>query len=170
MNREERLRERLRSLPNPEPPSGGWLILEHTLRARKQQRVRVAFAIAASVLLSFSAMLLIPKQEPIAPARNAPNELAQADVGALMARSRALETHLAQMRESVPVWDERSAARAAALEGELSLVDVQLPYAQPPAAQRLWRDRVVLLNKLVRTHQNAGLINASYVASTEDHL
>lgn len=172
MNHEDRLQERLRALPNVSPPGDGWAALASTLRARKQQRVRIAFALAASVLVSFSAVLMLPKPDPIitsAPPRVASNAPAQ-DVAALMARSRALEGHLAQMRENVSVWDERSAARAAALEGQLSLVDLQLSDAEPKNAQRLWRDRVDLLNRLVRTHQNAGLINASYTPSTEDHL
>ncbi|HZP11504.1 MAG TPA: hypothetical protein VFB36_03665 [Nevskiaceae bacterium] len=169
MNPEDRLQERLRALPNVPPPADGWPALESALRARKQQRVRIAFALAASLLVSFSAVLMLPKPDPII--TSAPPRVAQAqDVASLMARSRALESHLAQMREDVPVWDERSAARAARLEGELSLVDLQLSGAEPNRAQRLWRDRVELLNKLVRTHQNAGLINASYTPSTEDHL
>jgi hypothetical protein len=170
MTHEDRLQERLRALPTFKPQTDGWPALAQTLRARKQHRVRVAFALAASVLVSFSAVLLLPKPEPIArssPAR-ATNPPAPQEVAQLMARSRALENHLAQMRESVPVWDERSAARTAAIEGELSLVDLQLSYAEPRNAQRLWRDRVDLLDKLVRTHQNAGLVNVSY--TTEDHL
>ena len=169
MNHEDKLQERLRALPNVPPPADGWPALASTLRARQQQRLRIAFALAASVIVSFSAVLMLPKPEPII--TSSPARLASAqDVAELMARSRALESHLSQMRETVPVWDERSAARTARLEGELSLVDLQLSDAEPSRAQRLWRDRVDLLNKLVRTHQNAGLINASYTPSPEDHL
>jgi len=95
---------------------------------------------------------------------------AQQDVVRKTALVTVLENNLAQMRETVPVWDERSAARAEAIEGELSLVDLQLSGAEPNRARKLWRDRVELLNKLVRTHQNAGLINASYTPNAEDHL
>ena len=169
MSHEEDFRERLRALPAHKPASDGWPALASTLRARRQQRVRVAFALAASVLISFSAVLLLPKADPVvAPSRSMTNSPAPQDVAALMARSRALEGNLAQMRESVPVWDERSAARAEALEGELSLVDLQLSYAEPRNAPLLWRNRVDLLDRLVRTHQNAGLVNVAY--RPEDHL
>lgn len=169
MNHEDKLQERLRALPNVPPPADGWPALASTLRARRQQRLRIAFALAASVIVSFSAVLILPKPDPIITS-SPPRAGSPQDVAALMARSRALESHLSQMRDAVPVWDERSAARTARLEGELSLVDLQLSDAEPSRAQRLWRDRVDLLNKLVRTHQNAGLINASYTPSTEDHL
>lgn len=172
MNHEDKLQERLRALPNVPPPADGWPALASKLRARRQQRLRIAFALAASVIVSFSAVLMLPKPDPISTSSPPPaaSGASAQDVAALMARSRALESHLSQMRETVPVWDERSAARTARLEGELSLVDLQLSDAEPNRAQRLWRDRVDLLNRLVRTHQNAGLINASYTPSTEDHL
>jgi len=168
MNHEDRLQERLRALPNVPPPIDGWPALAAALRARRQQRMRIGLALAASVIVSFSAVLMLPKADPVI--TSAPPRASAQEVASLMARSRALETHLAQMRESVPVWDERSAARAARLEGELSLVDLQLSGAEPNRARKLWRDRVDLLNKLVRTHQNAGLINASYTPNAEDHL
>jgi hypothetical protein len=171
MNHEDRLQERLRALPTLKPTTDGWPALARTLSARRRQRVGVALALAASVIVSVSAVMLLPKPEPIANATTRVNATAPApqDVPTLMARSRALEGHLAQIRDNVPVWDERSAARAARIEGELSLVDLQLSYAEPRSTQRLWRDRVDLLNKLVRTHQNAGLINASYTPSSEDY-
>ncbi|MGH6950717.1 MAG: hypothetical protein ACREH4_07580 [Vitreimonas sp.] len=85
------------------------------------------------------------------------------DVATLMAQSRALELALTQVRQDAPVWDARADARAAALERNLSLVDLQLTYAGPAEAQDLWRNRVALMSDLVRAHRQA-----SFTALADD--
>jgi hypothetical protein len=172
-NRNERARDlgdRLRELPSYAPPSGGWMALQQRLEVRQRRRrarsallaMAACLVVTAGVLGSLSA----PTPQPsvvMAPA--ARTELAQ-----LMAQSRALESSLARQRQEVSLWDSASAVRAEGLEHELSIVDLQLAYARPPGAQRLWRDRVDLLSNLLRTHQEAGLVNASYTSPSENEL
>jgi hypothetical protein len=163
------LGERLRSLPSFQPPSGGWAQMQRKLeqnRQRQQQRTAL-MALAATVVLTLAAVAALPVW-------HVPSHLGVATTSvqttALMARSRALESNLQQSRERVAVWDATSAARAAALQRELSIVDLQLSYAAPRSAQRLWRDRVDLLSNLLRTHEEAGVIKASYVSPAEEEL
>ena len=165
------LGSRLRSLPQFTPPSSGWTELQRRLeQTRQQRRQRVAlFALAASVVLTLGTVSTLPIWR--APARLDATAPAQSpELRSLMAQSRALESNLQQTRSQVAMWDAASAARAAALQRDLTIVDLQLSYASPTGAQRLWRDRVNLLSNLLRTHEEAGLINTSYVARAEKEL
>jgi len=167
------LGERLRSLPQFTPPSGGWAELERKLelsRQRRRQRTTL-FALAASVVLTLGTVATLPifrAPAHIDAATITPTQ--SPEVRSLMAQSRALESNLQQSRSEVAVWDAASAARAAALQRDLTIVDLQLSYASPQGAQRLWRDRVNLLSSLLRTHEEAGLVNTSYVARAENKL
>jgi hypothetical protein len=171
-NRDERARDlgdRLRELPSYAPPSGGWTTLQQRLevlqRHRRARSALLAMAACLVVTAGILRTLSAPTQPRVVMAPAARTELAQ-----LMAQSRALESNLTRQRQEVSVWDSASAVRAEVLEHELSIVDLQLAYAKPPGAQRLWRDRVDLLSNLLRTHQEAGLVNASYTSTAENEL
>jgi hypothetical protein len=159
---------RLRALPDYTPPSGGWTALQQRMDAmRPRRRIQAALlSMAASVVITLGLLISKPSQQGAGEvAAPASRELAQ-----LMAQSRALESNLALQRQSVAMWDTASAVRAEALQRDLSIVDLQLAYARPASAQRLWRDRVDLLANLLRTHQEAGLSNASYQPPSENEL
>jgi hypothetical protein len=165
------LSERLRSLPAFDPPPGGWARLSTRLD-QSQNRRRPAYAwlaLAASVVAIVSIGLLPTVNRDAASPAPVP-VAATGDVARLMQQSRSLESTLAQVKPQVAVWDESSAAQAARLERQLAIVDLQLPYAQPHDAQRLWQDRVALMSRLLRTHEDAALIPVSYNVAMENPL
>lgn len=161
----DRLGERLRRLPEYAPPAGGWERLQRR-RSRPRRWAMTAgggLALAASLLLAVG---LWPQgrspQTPnpgAFPARNA-------QVAQLIRTSQQLERRLARVRPQVDVWDSVQEAQAQRLEKRLALLDLQLNYADSAAAERLWRDRVTLMNALVDLHQEPaampGLRYASY--------
>lgn len=154
------LPERLRALPDYDPPAGGWQRLSARMDARRRHWVTAGsgLALAASVLVAVGLGALRPLTETTAPVvppvRTAS---APSDVARLIGRSQALESQLRQARPQVAVWDSGRARQAELLEGELSLVDARLGFAgadtDPAEIQRLWRTRVQLMNALLRLHQ-----------------
>lgn len=156
------LAERLRALPAHTPPPGGWLRLEQR-RAAQRRRLAMAgggFALAASVLVGVGLFGLRPDRVP---APDAPQS-ANPAVAQLISRSQTLERELAYARPQTVVWSSGREARAAALEQKVRVIDQQLNYVRPDSAERLWRDRVRVMNALVELHQPQGpaLQYASY--------
>lgn len=174
------LSESLRALPAFDPPPDGWSRLQAQLEPvapHRRRRSTMPLALAASVLTMIAAgWLAYAPVAPIAPSAStlesatATNEAtAQATDGAiagLMARSRALESDLAQVRPQVVVWDGRLAATTQTLESRLAMVDLQLNHADTDGARRLWQDRVALMSRLVETHRAASLGNRPQVSNT----
>jgi hypothetical protein len=76
-----------------------------------------------------------------------------AEMAQLIGRSQALERELAYVRPQVAVWNTGRDNRARLLETELRRVDEQLDFAEPQAAEALWRRRVMLMNALVELHE-----------------
>ena len=146
------LAERLRALPAYTPPSGGWMRLDARLAARRRRYAMAGggFALAASVLVAVGLVGLRPDRtsSPDAAAR-APS----AQVAQLISRSQTLERELAYARPQTVVWSSGREARAAALEQKVRVIDAQLNYAHSDSAERLWRDRVRVMNALVELHQ-----------------
>lgn len=166
------LSNKLRALPDFEPPVGGWTRLQQRLERPARARPSLpAFALAASVALAVGLAVLMPT--PPRQGQPPPGQPAQRSVGIeqLMQRSRQLEAELAAVRSDVPVWDGRLAARTAALESGLQLVDLQLSYSEPERspeqARRLWSDRVRLMDALVQTHERAVLTPARTAQSPD---
>jgi hypothetical protein len=165
------VRRELRRLPDYEPPSHGWAGIERQLRtpARARRRSlgwratgwRARSAAAAAVGLALVFVLLIgPMMHEVSPdtpssGSHQGNKTAQAlePVGALVARSQQLETVLNGLpRPKV----ERAATSAAIdeLQARIQVLDLQLSSADEtglssPQAQKLWSQRVRLLNSLV---------------------
>lgn len=155
------LPQRLRALPNFDPPAGGWQQLSARMDARRRRWLAGTggLALAASVLVAVGLVGLRPVTDPPAPApisvatHTAP---AAVQVAQLINRSQRLESQLLRARPQVAVWDSGRARRAALLERELSLVDARLGYsgADPAEVEKLWSTRVALMNALLKLHQN----------------
>lgn len=142
--------EQLRNLPDFEPPEDGWSRLQRRLPSprRRGRRVAGGFALAASLLIAVGA-LLAPQTGRIA------GPGGDLELERLVRRSQALERDLARLRPQVAVWDQPHATAVQSIENRLAVVDLQLNYAEPASARRLWRDRVALMSTLVQTHQAA---------------
>lgn len=160
MNRRTSLPDRLKALPDFDPPPGGWSRLINQLERKPPRRARRALAplaLAATVVVALGAAWTLRTAPVVAPA---PTEVAR-----LMQQSQALENELARVRPQVSVWNGNLAATTAALRSDLAVVDVQLGYAQassnPAGVQRLWQNRVSLMSQLVKTHEEATLNRAS---------
>lgn len=168
-----RLEESLRSLPEIDPPPGGWTRLQRRLEEQRLVRRRRygGLALAASMLLAVGVGVLMPRTAavPVAPSASpslpvAAKAAASDEVLRLKQRSRELEQRLAQVQPQVQVWDNRLAGETARLERDLLLVDLQINHAQEPeSARRLWRNRVALMSQLVQTHRQAALMPVAYV-------
>lgn len=164
---------RLKALPGFSPPASGWNDLASRMQARRRRFVAMSgsLALAASVVVAVSAVLLRPALQPpqqpaaVAPVATAkPASAGSQQVAQLIDRSQALERELSSARPQVVVWNSSRETRAAALEQRLRMIDAQLNYADSDSAETLWRDRVKLMNALVQLHrpQDPALMYASY--------
>jgi hypothetical protein len=153
---------RLRALPAFTAPAGGWARLDARLAARRRRFVALGggFAMAASVLVAVGLSTLRPEPATLPGAAGA----ARPEVARLIDRSQALERRLSSARPQVAVWSESRDARAALIEPHLRQVDAQINFAGSGSAERLWRERVALMNALVDVHQpeEPALHHASY--------
>lgn len=154
------LPERLRGLPDFDPPAGGWSRLSARMQARRRQFIAAGggLALAASVLVAVGLTGLRPITALQNPGNGTSGSGLQAqEVAHLIDRSQRLEHRLSQARPQVAVWDTRRASRAALLERALERVDAELnspnTHDRPDSAERLWSDRVELMNALVDLHQ-----------------
>lgn len=154
------LPEKLRALPDYEPPSGGWEQLSARLDARRRGWFATGggLAMAASVLVAVGLAGLKPLSTT-GPSTTAPAvqvaSAPQTQVAQLIRTSQQLESQLREARPQVRVWNASRAQRAAMLEQELSRVDAQLGYATHTSdRQQLWNLRVRLMNALLDLHQN----------------
>ena len=164
------LTEKLKNLPEFDPPAAGWPALQRRMDAQRRERQRYygGFALAASLLLAVGVGVLLPHapQLPVSGTTEAEAVAVAAptEVDQLKQRSRELERNLAQVQPQVQVWDTHLASETAGLERDLMLVDLQINHAQEPeSARRLWRNRVALMSQLVQTHRQAALMPVAYV-------
>jgi hypothetical protein len=166
------LPDRLRELPDFDPPAGGWMRLTERLeRPAARYRPLLPLALAASISLALGLAALLPTSAPDVPAPTPSKSATQ--VAALMQQSQVLEARLQSVRPQVMVWNGALADTAAHLKSDLAVVDLQLAYAgpkaNPQAVQRLWQDRVALMSRLVQTHEEATLA-PTRVAALEQSL
>jgi hypothetical protein len=161
LTRTASLRDRLRVLPPaPAMAADGWPDVQARLAAARTRSARLAriapFAAAASVVALglFAAMRLV--DSPAVPAvRPAPRfVLDQGWHDELRARSQALEAALAAMPERPAVERAATSLPIESLEAQVQWLDHQLSLAdadgRTPEAERLWRDRVEVMNSLVQ--------------------
>jgi hypothetical protein len=168
----ESLPERLRALPRFTPPAGGWSAMNARLAARRRNYAVAGggFALAASILVAVGLVAIRPDAVP--PARQPGGETvvvmapeASPQLRQLISRSQALERELSSLRPQVAVWNTGRDSRAMLLETELRRVDAQLNFAEPDAAEALWRRRVQLMHALVRLHDTESEAPALQYAS-----
>ena len=151
-----RLRDRLRALPPAVADDGrGWVDVQARLAARERglrRRATVASLAAAASVATLALLAALRFQEsPTAPAAPA---AATAAVAELRTRSQALEAMLAALPERPAVARAATAVPIDNLESQVQWLDHQLSTsaeAMPPTqAERLWRDRVEVMNSLVQ--------------------
>lgn len=146
----------LRALDPLAPPAAGWAgarsRLERRAEIKAQKPTPLAYAMAASLLaVAFAAMLFVHQPrgsvEPGAAAAPAP-------LDGLLAENARLEAYLADLpqRRTTRVG---TAYTVAAIEDRLAVVDdritaVALEPNAPEVAEDLWRERLTLMNSLVR--------------------
>jgi hypothetical protein len=154
------LGERLRALPAFTPPPGGWQRLEWRRAAARRRRYALTgggLALAASVLVAIGLVGLKPAVVPVERSKilfAADNPVHKQELARLIDRSQNLERELQSARPQVAVWSSSSDARATMIEQQLRVVDAQLNLASSPdSAEKLWRDRVRLMNALLELHQ-----------------
>ena len=155
---------RLRSLPTLKPSRNRFLELRGRVQSeRRRKRLVVAalttLALAASIAL---AVLVTPRLFTAKPAAQLAD---QQELDDIIARSKSLETAIADYNPDQRVIDGRTAVVAASLEDrlarvdhELQLVDLMNQQVRQQQALRLWRERVGLLNALVDVHTTRGRI------------
>jgi len=155
------LRERLQALPPaPDMAGDGWAAVQSRLvaaRERKRQAARMAsFAAAASIaaLGLFAALRWLESPEPSPVTPMARIALEAESLKDLRARSQALEAVLAAMPERPAVERAETSVPIESLEEQVQWLDHQLSLAgtdgRAPEAERLWRDRVEVMNSLVQ--------------------
>ncbi len=155
-----RIKRQLKSLPPVTPDPAVWEAIERRARAQPGWLQRFPLATAATVFLAaaLSVMLWNPGSEPDRSAA-APQPVARAvdPVGRLMLRSRNLESELFTRAGG------RSASEEALLYG-IADVDARLGeiYASgsedPEARERLWRERVTLLESLAEVQRGQAVM------------
>jgi hypothetical protein len=165
------LRERLCKLPPVAAGRGdGWADLQSRLsRARRASRRRDALAsVAAAVSLAALGLFAVLRLNDGTPLHTAvvarpPDGADAADrLAELRNRSQALEAVLAAMPERPAVERAATSVPIAALEAEVQWLDHRLALADAgagmfadtgdgmPDAERLWQDRVEVMNTLVQ--------------------
>lgn len=156
------LAERLRTLPQvPAAGPQAWPQLERRLESRGdalRRRVRLApWAAAASVAaLALFASLRTTDRPPLPEVGSSPAQAgATGDaVAALQARSQALEAVLASLPARPAVERAGTSLPIETLEAQVQWLDHQITSTganyPAPEEERLWRDRVEILNSLVQ--------------------
>ena len=162
--RQRAIEAELEALPDLEAPSELWEGIERRVRGqnlRRERRTRVAWqALAASVAaVSLASVVWLFQPEPSAPTVAAAP--APVNVGALMAESRAIESQ----RRELPVmvlpagFGTTEADARTILAGRIAAVDRSLnelaagERIDPARREALWRERVELMNALMRAEQ-----------------
>lgn len=154
----------LRALPELEAPGTLWRSVEKRLdRSGRPQRrfFRPAFA-AGAAAAALAAVVLLTGRDPAPAPHGVPDAPATEPlVAELMERSRLAETR----RRTLPIIDAKRlpavqgmearrllAERIAAVDASLNRLATNGP-AEPMERERLWRERVELMDTLVRAEQ-----------------
>jgi len=144
------LEQRLRDLRPIEPPSGNWARIRRRYRRENragQLRRWLPLAAAAGLAL----IVLRVTQQPQLPTPVSPAELAPAEVRLLQRRSVELEAALAALPRRPATRSAATGTSIGLYEEQIALIDAQLNRAAGPArTEPLWRERVDLMDELVR--------------------
>jgi predicted anti-sigma-YlaC factor YlaD len=160
----DRLHQRvagLRALAALRPPRDRWTTVRELIQSeRAGRRRRVAgwgsLAAAAAVALVAAGMQLARVQGS--------STASAADLEALIQQSQQLEGALRSYDPTSRVLNGRAASAVAELEDRIAVIDMGLAEAQDRSASRnemmdLWRQRIQLMDELVRVH----VTRAAYV-------
>jgi len=160
-----RVRERLRALPMaPEPDDDAWASVEmrvSDVQRRRRRIARLAPLAAAASVAALAVFAALRWTETVTSAREATATLApdaaltrDGELADLQARSQALEALLAALPARPAVERAATSVPIESLEAQVQWLDHQLTVADAdgrvPQAQRLWRDRVEVMNSLVQ--------------------
>lgn len=152
----------LKALTSLSPPRDRWpavaLALNVERRRTRWSRMRWAGLAAAAVLVGVIGIQAIPSGAPA-------DDLAAREVKDLVEESQELEALLASFQRPGRVVNGMTAATIADLEDRIAAIDFGITRAQdvaasPDAMADLWRERVMLMDRLVSTHVQ----QATYVA------
>jgi hypothetical protein len=175
-NDDARLARALRGLPDVDAPVDGWERLSARWAERREGTSRAAWttlAVAASAVLVAVALMLRAGLDDVPPP-DAASDLRAVAAGPVEAaadtpydtaewrrRSTELETLLARLPEP-RATRASTGLTAAALEDRIALIDEQLGEGAragvtPGDADSLWRERVMLLDSLVRVRYAAAV-------------
>lgn len=162
------LRVEMQSLPQLDPPDLSWVRIQQTMPQRRSALAprKVGFAAAAAALLTITAIALIARygdrHSQLSAGISTPevvNEpIAQADVthlDQLVAQSQQLEQMLQTLPQRPRVERVSTAATIDTIEQRIQWLDFQLSSApdddlSEEQSRRLWRERVELLDSLVK--------------------
>lgn len=148
---------RLSALPGFEPPAAGWdAVMDARRRREAGESRRWPIALAAAVLAAVAGLawqLQSTQRELAATEMPAAGAAAPAE-DSVRAQSARLEALLAALPEA-RVMRGRTAFTVSQLEDRLAFVDdrlssITLEPNAPEHAERLWRERVELMNSLVQ--------------------
>lgn len=155
---------RLRALPQLDGDPDGWqavrrkLALEAGRPRRRARAARYASAVSLAALGLIAGLKLLeapPSAGTVPDAATIATALAEDRIESLRVRSQALEELLAAMPSRPAVERAGTSLPIESLEAEVQWLDHQLSLAgatgEPaPEAERLWQDRVEVMNSLVQ--------------------
>lgn len=150
----------LKALPALRPPRERWSAVRAEIEGARRRRRRAVFA-WGSLVAAAAAVGVIGVQA--ARLRSAADASA-ADLRALVEQSQRLEEALRAYDPTSRVLNGRAASAVAEIEDRIAVIDLGLAEAQSGGASRaelleLWRQRVQLMDELVRVH----VTRAAYV-------
>jgi hypothetical protein len=162
------MRERLQSLPQLDPPDASWQRIHAQLeQSRTAGRSRVlghvvAAAVVGGIALTLAAGVMMSRHValPVVASHSAAGSTADDGdeakrVADLVAQSQHLDYLLQALPERPQIERVSTAATIDTLEERIQWLDVQLSQAPDPQlseaqASRLWRERVELMDSLVK--------------------
>ena len=159
--RMQSLREQMQGLPPvPDLAADGWADVQSRLAtsaARSRHVARLAPYAAAASVAALAVFATLRWIEAPAPTSSRPQPiivLEPASLDELRSRSQALEAVLAALPERPAVERAETSLPIESLEAQVQWLDHQLSVAstdgRSPEAERLWRDRVEVMNSLVQ--------------------
>lgn len=159
LNRLRSVRGGLRTLASLAPPASAWAgsqaVLGRRTEIRAQAPTPVAYALAASLLVIALTATLFTGRPAGAPAAFHP-DATPVPLDGLVAQNARLEAYLAGLPQ-LRTTRVGTAYTVAAIEDRLAFLDDRITVAAlepnaPEVAEDLWRERLTLMNSLVRVH------------------
>jgi hypothetical protein len=159
-----RIDDKLRTLPDIEPPPGSWqrvLSRYHAEQSSARSRWTGGLAqFAAAAAVAAIAVLLVVNRtaqpvvsdEPAVIAEVVPAAPSAAELDRLRRQSQHMERMLLGLPQRPAVVRADTASLMSELEDRIAAVDYRLNYARaaPADAPQLWQERVQLMDQLVR--------------------